>query len=592
MSSRGSHAVATVQDQFRAAAAAQARGALGEAEAAYRALLGEADAPHASIEANLAAIAIARGDAVSAEAAARRALSLDAGSANAHNNLGLALKARGLGEDAIAAFRQAVHADPAHAEAWANLAGLLANARQIAAALEAIDRALEADPNSWSAVELALYLHADAASWVRMDALIAKAQGLIAAGAPINPYALITFCVDPEEIRRAARNRARTVMRGVTPLPPPPTPVRGRLRLGYFSSTMRAHATGYLLRRVLESHDREKFSIAAYVYNEPQMSAEDAAFTKTLRASFDRVIDLTGQSDEDAAAAIRADQPDVLLDIDGFANGGRPGVLAHRPAQMQIAWLGCLTGMGAPFIDAMFADKLTIPPALEGAYDERILCPAAGFFPGDGQRAVSNRFRTRADLGLPEQAVVFCAFNQARKITPPIVNAWAQILQRTPGSVLWLWDLNPVATANIRRALEARRVAPERLVFAPSLPSPDHLCRYRFADLVLDTWPCNGHTMTSDALYMGVPVVTLTGRTFPSRVAASLIARLGLAEELVANDIQGYIDRAIKLASDQSLRQTLSRIILSRTPTALFDPIATTRGVESVIADVMDGLST
>ena len=224
MSSRGSHAVATVQDQFRAAAAAQARGALGEAEAAYRALLGEADAPHASIEANLAAIAIARGDAVSAEAAARRALSLDAGSANAHNNLGLALKARGLGEDAIAAFRQAVHADPAHAEAWANLAGLLANARQIAAALEAIDRALEADPNSWSAVELALYLHADAASWVRMDALIAKAQGLIAAGAPINPYALITFCVDPEEIRRAARNRARTVMRGVTPLPPPPTP--------------------------------------------------------------------------------------------------------------------------------------------------------------------------------------------------------------------------------------------------------------------------------------------------------------------------------------------------------------------------------
>ena len=253
---------------------------------------------------------------------------------------------------------------------------------------------------------------------------------------------------------------------------------RSRLRIGYFSSTHRAHASGYLLRRVLGAHDRDRVRLAAYVYGETPRSNQAEAFTRGLRAEFETVIDLTALSDAAAAAAIRADTPDVVLDIDGYANGGRPGILAARVAPLQIAWLGFLGTMGAPFIDAILADVHTIPTELEPCFDERVLRLPSGFFPGDGARPVSNRFRSRGNLGLPDHGVVFCAFNQPMKINPTMLDAWAAILRRTPGSVLWLWDVNPLATRNLTAELAARGLGPPRIVFAPSLPSPDHLCRY------------------------------------------------------------------------------------------------------------------
>ncbi len=571
---------------FRQAARAQARGELDAAEAGYRALVGAPGAPVASIWANLSAIAIARADPQAAEAAACRALALAPGSANAHNNLGLALSARGEAAAAREAFAAAVRADPTHAEAWGNLAAAEAERGAHEAALAAALRGLDADPSSPAAATQALYLAADTASWDGLDAIIARIRALVASGAAVNPYALFSVCLDPEEMRRAARNCARAAIAA----PAAPAVARspaprgdGRMTLGYFSSTLRAHATGYLLRRVLEAHDRDRVRLVAYVYGSPRESPEEQAFTCVVRAPFEAVIDVSSMTDAAAAAAIRTDGPDVLLDVDGHANGGRPRVLAARPAPFQASWLGYLGPMGRPLVDAVVADAELVPPGDERFFDEAVLRLPGGFFPGDGARPVSDRFRSRAELGLPEAGAVFCAFNQPRKITPSALATWAAILHGAPGSVLWLWDRNPVATANLRAAFAAQGIGGERLVFAPSLPNPDHLCRYRFADVVLDSWPYNGHTMTSDALYMGAPVVTLRGRTMPSRVAASLLARLGVADALVARTPQDYARTALRLAADPALRRRLSATIRARAPAALFDATRIARELEDAL---------
>jgi predicted O-linked N-acetylglucosamine transferase (SPINDLY family) len=300
---------------------------------------------------------------------------------------------------------------------------------------------------------------------------------------------------------------------------------------------------------------------------------------RRLSRAFDRFVDLAGLSHAGAAQAIHADAVDILVDLKGYTQHARTEIMALRPAPVQASYLGYPGTMGAGFIDYLIADRVVIAPGSEEAYSERIV-----FLPGSYQ--VNDRKRplaqtpSRAACGLPEEAVVFCCFNQSYKILPETFATWMRLLRAVPRSVLWLLEANPWAVRNLRREARARGVDPARLIFAPRLPLDRHLARLPLADLVLDTRPYNAHTTASDALWTGVPVVTCPGDTFASRVAASLLVAAGLPE-LVAATLEDYEALAVRLARAPEERAALRRHLTeSRCSMPLFDTPAFTRHLE------------
>ncbi|MGF1454082.1 MAG: tetratricopeptide repeat protein [Alphaproteobacteria bacterium] len=535
------------------AAAAHQKGDLATAKRLYDVLLARDDAPRASVHANLSVLALVQGDYPTAEKHARSALEVNPEDPNSYNNLGLALKHRGRTDESIDAFRACVKRNPHHHLAWSNLAGLLSRLKRIDEAVEAASRAVELAPDDPNSVETALQTKLDACDWSDIDTLIGRCQKLVGAGAKLNPYLLMTFCVDPAELLRANRSYAAGIAREAAALPrwqPPAMPNTGKIRVGFYSLTMRDHATGYLVKEMLERYDRDRFRFVCYSYARPSGDA----YTKNLVGLFDRVVDLSGLSDFDAVKVMRDDRMDVMLDVDGYANGGRPAIMAARCAPAQVNWLGYPGTLGAPYLDYIIGDDGVIPDGFDRFFQEHVIRLPGGYFPNDSGRPVSDRFKSRADLGLPEDAVVLCGFNQPRKITAPTLRAWGSVLHHVPEAVLWLWQVNDVAPRNIRATLEAWGIDPKRAIFTPSMAPPDHLCRYQFADLFVDTFPYTGHTMASDALFMGTPTVTLEGKTFASRVAASMLRRLDMAD-WIATDLEGYTKRIARLATDPALRR-------------------------------------
>jgi predicted O-linked N-acetylglucosamine transferase (SPINDLY family) len=265
------------------------------------------------------------------------------------------------------------------------------------------------------------------------------------------------------------------------------------------------------------------------------------------KAAIEHWRDIRELSDEAAAALIAADELDILVDVNGHTRDARTGVFARRPAPIQVNWLGYPGTMGSAFHHYLVADDWIVPPGSEIYYSEKVVRLPC-YQPNDRKRAVAER-PTRAAAGLPDDAFVFCCFNGAQKITRFTFDRWLEILKQVPGSVLWLLESTPDTAERLRAAAQAARVEGARLVFAPKMANPFHLARYPLADLFLDTAPYGAHTTCSDALWMGVPVLTLSGRSFASRVCGSLVRSAGL-HELVVEDPQAFIDKAVALAGD------------------------------------------
>ncbi len=569
---------------FQNAVAAHGRGELEAARALYEAALADPAAPRADILNNLATIAFAKGQFPEAERQARSALAADPDSANAFNTLGLALQHQGRDREAIAAFRACVAGERGHHRAWANMAASFSRDGRHVAALAAMERALTLAPELYrNKLATVLYLKLDMLKWDGIDALARQAQAMVRAGQPFNPYVLLFICLDPEAFRAASRNHARHLAKAAAALPAWKAPAdanKGRIRVGYFSRTLRDHATGHLVREMLAAHDRARFEIFLYPYADGPRDA----FETALLASAEHAVDLAPLDDGAALERIRRDRLDVLIDIDGYGNDGRSIITAARAAPVQVNWLGFLATMGSPAIDYIIADNLTVPDGSRAAFDEQVVRLPGGFMPSDSRRAVSDRFKTRADLGLPEDRVVMAAFNQARKIGPATLDMWAAVLRQAETAVLWVWQINRVSGDGIVAELGRRGVASDRVIRAPSLPTADHLCRLRFADFFLDTFPYNGHTMTHDALFMGLPGVTLAGRTYPSRVAASLLARVGLSA-LIATTPESYVARAVALARDpEARRQARATLAAEAARTGVFSGVRYVREFEAALA--------
>jgi predicted O-linked N-acetylglucosamine transferase (SPINDLY family) len=329
---------------------------------------------------------------------------------------------------------------------------------------------------------------------------------------------------------------------------------------------------------LFEHHDKSRFATIAISFE----AEKDSAIGRRIKASFDRFIDASAQSDQQIAELIRRLEIDIVVDLNGFTRNSRLGVFARRPAPLQVNYLGYAGTMGADFYDYIVADATVIPKEHIEFYSEKVVWLPGSFMANDDQRAIAERVPSRAELQLPEAGFVFCSFNQSYKIEPIVFDVWMRLLKAVDGSVLWLKDNDPTATANLRGEAERRGVAPERLIFAPSVPDiADHLARQRQADLFLDTLLYNAHTTASDALWAGVPVLTCLGGTFAGRVAASLVRAVGLPE-LVTQSLADYEALALKFAREpEFLAATKAKLVENRKTFPLFDTQRFTHDMEA-----------
>ncbi len=458
-------------------------------------------------------------------------------------------------------------------------AGLEERGGQLIAATQSLRRTLQLDPNYGAALSDLLFLHKQLADWSDLSALRERFLAGVSAGMPnLSPFSLLSDPSTRSQQRRCAESWSRAFPSAAEA---PRRPAGDRVRIAYLSADYHQHATAVLAAGLFEQHDRSSFQVTAYSTGIDDSSPMRAR----LVAGFDRFVDAHGWDARRLAERIAADNIDVLVDLKGHTQAASTAVLALRPAPIQVNYLGFPGTMGAPFIDYLIGDPIVTPFEHATDYSETLVQLPMCYQINDRQRAIADP-PPRADLGLPEDAFVYCCFNQSYKINPEVFDAWARILAAVPKGVLWLLGGNPsadraVLEANLAREAAARGIERERLVFAARRSNAEYLGLYRRADLFLDTWPYNAHTTASDALWAGCPVLSFLGETFAGRVAASLLTAVGLPE-MIAPDVNGYIGRAVALANAEG---TLARARLHLASTGrsspLFDTAATTRALEA-----------
>jgi protein O-GlcNAc transferase len=508
-------------------------------------------------------------------------------------NLGLALIQRGRLDEAVAILRQGVERQPTMAELFFNLGIAHQQAGDLNQAAFAYERAVALDPAAIEYLASAVHLRQQFCDWRGLEE---AAQAIIAWNdfhaeserTSLSPFTFLSLPLPTSAAQqwRCARRwtgglQPPTAHRYSTPPRATAEPTRSRLRIGYLSADFRDHPVGWLLPELWESHDRQGFQIFGYALHPD----DGSAIGRRLQEGCDTYRYLDSYSWAEAARAIAADGIDILIDLTGHTRHARPEILAYRPAPLQLSYLGYASTMGADFIDYAIVDRYVVPLAQQAFYSERLLQLPRCFLVQDG-KAERAKPLTRAELGLPEEARVLCAFGAYFKITPSIFSEWMACLQAEPKAVLWLRSGPAVAMERLRQAAQAAGIRPERLIFAPLVPRPEHLARHAAADLFVDTFPYNQHSTAADALRAGVPLVTISGDTFASRVAGSLLTELGL-EELITRDLLAYATLIQQLLHQpERLSALRSRLAATIPNSPLFSGRAFARMLEDALVAI------
>ena len=595
--------------------------AWGRPEAAVNALIEAAKlAPQSpEILTNLAAAQLRLGRSTDAEASARHAIATDANHAASWFHLALALQPQGrilealdasgrasgiatgevhyaglkaqleeqvgATEKARATLEAALARTPTSVALRFELAGFLDRHGESLAAAQAYEQVLKLEPHHGAALSQLVFLRGNSADWHDRTQLVKHIRAEVAAGTSlVSPFALLALPSSRAEQRKCAETWIASLA-GPIPQVARRSISVGRLKVGYLSGDFHSHATAFLAAGLFEHHDRARFEITAYSTGPDDSSPMRAR----IQRAFDRFVDLRGRDPDAIANAIRQDGIDILVDLKGHTEGASPIVLARRPAPIQVHYLGYPGTLGTGLVDYLIGDAQVTPVEHASDYAE-----ALATLPGSYQ--INDRLRPIADppsrtlLGLPDDGIVFCNFNQLFKINPQVFDAWSSILKAVPGSVLWLLvrsDTDP-AIANLRSEAQARGIDPDRLVFARYRPNAEYLGLYRHADLFLDTWPYNAHTTASDALWAGCPVLTTLGTTFAGRVAASLLTAVGLPEMVMLTPDQ-YVAAAIRLAGDAAERARLRKHLAGAGRSSpLFDTARTTSALEAAYLAMAD----
>ena len=455
---------------------------------------------------------------------------------------------------------------------------LLRQRRDHARALHHLMEASRLDPEDPGRILPALYLKRRLCDWNDFDQL-ARIELELAHQSPerLIPFHAILSDLPPTLLLDIARAASAGVVASPMPLPPRPLAVgKHPLTIGYLSSDFREHPVAHLLVRALELHDRSRVRVVGLAL----APTDDSPVARRVVAALDQLVDLTRLDDQTAARRITDLRVDVLVDLNGHTELARPGIAAWRPAPVQVAWLGFPGTTGAPWIDYAIVDQMVAPYGTESDFSEalvRIGC----YQSNDDRPEIATWPAGRVLHSLEDSDIVLCCFNQLLKINPPVFASWMRILAAVPESVLWLLGGEPQASAALAAAAAAAGIDPSRLVFAAPVEHSAHLARLAHADLVLDTRPYNAHTTASDALWMGVPVITWPGDAFQGRVAASLLTNVGL-EELIVENSDAYERLAISLARDGNRRARLKAHLLGAgRRSRLFDAATHARELET-----------
>ena len=399
------------------------------------------------------------------------------------------------------------------------------------------------------------------------------------------PLTNITWCADEACNLGVTRAYvARMVGQGEPCAARPALPAGSRLRVGYLSSDFRNHATMHLMAGLLEAHDRNHYEVFAYDYSNQDHSEYRQRFLNAV----EHHVPIHSLTDRQAAERIADDRLDILVDLKLYTGGGRAGILTHRPAPVQVAYLGFPGSAGIPAIDYIISDRFVTPDSSAAHYLEKFCRLPHSYQCNDRRRFAPAAPGPRSQYGLPDDKIVFGAFNQSYKIDRGSFSVWLRVLHEVPDSVLWLLGQCPAAVANLTRHAQQAGIDPGRIIFAPFAQPTEHLTRLQLADAVLDALVCNGHTTTSDALWAGVPVITARGRHFASRVSESLLNAMELSE-LVGKDADDMVRIARRIGTDAGYRGTLrSRISAGKLTAPLFDTARFTRDFEMAIAMMVE----
>ncbi|HXW26912.1 MAG TPA: tetratricopeptide repeat protein [Xanthobacteraceae bacterium] len=509
------------------------------------------------------------------------------GHVDARCNRGHVLVELGRHAEALATYDAVLATRPDHVDAVYRRGVLLRRLQRFEEAIDCYRRALALDPghpDAFSGLVLCLLLAGDRAEIAALsDEIAARAA---AGTSPLEPFILLAIDSTPAQQLACARNYVR--LKGLTRTAAPAVRRRehaGKLRLAYLSADFRRHPVAYLIAHLFRLHDRSRFEVIGISFGRDDRSEMRARIAK----SFDQFHDVAARTDRQVAELVRELGIDIAVDLMGHTEDSRLGVLADRPAPVQLTYLGYPSTTGADFIDYVIADPVVLPFDQQPFYTEKIVHLPECYLVNDATKAIAPRTPSRREAGLPDAGVVFCCFNHSYKIAPPTFAVWMRLLSRVPGGVLWLSRTSEVAARNLRRSAAAHGIDPERVIFAPRVERmEDHLARFRLADLFLDTLPYNGHTTASDALWAGVPVVTCAGVAFAGRVAASLLKAIG-APELVTHDLADYEALALALATDSSARDAVRRKVADhRASHPLFDTDRTRRHLESAYTTMWD----
>lgn len=563
----------------------------------------------------LAVIAIKTGDLKSAEKLLKKLLSFAPNDANAYSNLGVVLRRTGRARKSLEIFLEALKLCPDSFAIEQNLAIAYHDIGELKSADYHYSRAIELNPESAISYQLRAEVlrelgelvdaltHLELAhskaprlpflsgvkagvkaalvDWKDYDKLASSIRDRVLSGAiPALPFDLL-YLTDNLEIQR--KGAEGWVNRKVNSYGRRKKQSKGgaKLKVGYFSADYRDHPSMHLMMDLLEKHDRAAFEVFAFSFGP---KTEDVWRIRAENA-VDHFVDVREMSDDDVIALVQKLGIEIAVDLQVFTKHQRFELFTKGLAPIQVNYLGYPGTSGSDAHDYIVADQVLIPEELREHYSEKIAHMPHSYQANCRNREIARRL-SRGEIGLPDGKLVFCSFNQIYKLTPQIFSLWCKILDQTQVSILWIWVDHEIARENLLMEAAKRGLDPDRIIFANRLPVAEHLARLVHADLFLDTFPCNAHTTASDALRMGLPVLTRIGEAFASRVAASLLSAVGMNELITYSD-EEYVAKAIELGNNPEKLRAVKAKLKANLPTApLFDSERFTRDLERLYLEM------
>jgi len=545
-----------------------------------------------SLDPNLAAVWSNKGNALyelrcyeEAISHFNKALSLKPDFALALSNKGNALNELRCYDEAIALYDKALSVKPDYREAWSNKGNTLKFLKRHDESAKCYQKALELNIEDSYLQGQAHHQMMLGCDWTNYEKNINELFYLVREGRKGGePFGFQGIASSEELLKKCAEIYANDKFPALRNFSESSQHKHHKIRIGYLGGEFRKHATAILMTRVWELHDKSKFEIFAF----DNGWNDGSNYRQRIDEAFTNVFDISKTSDLEVVRLIQENEIDILVNLNGFFGEFRQRVFSYKPSPIQVNYLGFPGTIGSKYIDYIIADKVVIPEESKTHYVEKVLYLPNSYQANDDQRKISDRQFSRAQLGLPDDAFVFACFNNNYKITPFVFDSWMRILSLVHGGFLWLLADNPIAKENLIKEAVSRGIDSSRLIFAERMPIEEHLARHNFADLFLDTFPYNAHTTASDALWAGLPVLTLMGGTFPGRVAASLLSAVGLSE-LIANTQEEYEVMAITLAmNSKKLAEIKLKLAINRLSAPLFDTPLFTKNLEAAYVKMFE----